>query len=81
MGKLALSQSLARFLQIAAENNFLALPLKEDHLFHYTSLPLLADQRDPFDRMLIAATIAESLAIITADPKFDPYKNLVEVEW
>jgi PIN domain nuclease of toxin-antitoxin system len=56
-------------------------PTKETHLFQYTSLPLLPDYRDPFDRMLIARAAAGSLPIISADPKSSLYKNLVQVEW
>jgi PIN domain nuclease of toxin-antitoxin system len=56
-------------------------PTEETHLFQYTSLPLLPDYRDPFGTMLIARAVAGSLNIISADPKFSLYKNLVQVEW
>ena len=37
----------------------------------YVSLPLY--HRDPFDRMLIAQAMTNSLAIASADPAFDVY--------
>jgi PIN domain nuclease of toxin-antitoxin system len=38
-------------------------------------LPLL--HRDPFDRMLVAQAISESLFLITADSQLPQYSNLV----
>ncbi len=81
IGKLQLSQSLISFLRNAAEKSIEHLPLKESHLNQYLTLPLFSDHRDPFDRMIIATAIAESLTIITADPKFGLYKDIVQVEW
>lgn len=80
IGKLQLAQSLPSFLQSVAEKNIESLPLQETHLSRYTALPVFPDHRDPFDRMIIATAIAESLTIITADQKFDLYKNLINVE-
>lgn len=81
IGKLRLAQSLTDFLQSVAGKNIESLPLQEFHLSQYIALPIFPNHRDPFDRMLIATAIAESLTIITADPKFDLYKNLIKIEW
>jgi PIN domain nuclease of toxin-antitoxin system len=47
------------------------LPLVFADAAQYLSLPL--HHRDPFDRMLIAQAMTNSLAIASADPAFDAY--------
>lgn len=39
----------------------------------YTKLPIMLEHRDPFDRMLIAQAINNTLVIASADSKFDAY--------
>jgi PIN domain nuclease of toxin-antitoxin system len=60
-----------------AENRIEALRINLDHLLAFEGLPM--HHRDPFDRMLIAQAINESLPIVTADKIFDRYP--VEVIW
>jgi PIN domain nuclease of toxin-antitoxin system len=48
-----------------------------DHVLSTESLPL--HHRDPFDRLLIAQSIAEKWPIVTADPWFARYT--VDVIW
>lgn len=81
IGKLQLSQPLAGFLQRVAERNIDSLHLQESYLSQYIALPVFPDHRDPFDRMIIATAVAESLTVITADPKFGFYQGLVKTEW
>lgn len=45
------------------------LPVTEDHALLAGRLEW--EHRDPFDRMLAAQTMLESLALITGDPSFD----------
>jgi len=59
--------------------NFIFLPINNQHIFSYQHIPLFDQHRDPFDRLLIATAIAEKMAIITADEKFNFYKDIVEV--
>jgi PIN domain nuclease of toxin-antitoxin system len=42
-----------------------------EHALAVESLPLL--HRDPFDRILIAQSIAEGLTLLTADPQVAQY--------
>jgi len=60
-----------------AENRIEALRINLDHLLAFEGLPM--HHRDPFDRMLIAQAINESLPIVTADKIFARYP--VEVIW
>lgn len=53
------------------------LPIAFAELNVYRSLPL--HHRDPFDRILIAQSIGNSLTIITRDALFEPYS--VRVLW
>jgi PIN domain nuclease of toxin-antitoxin system len=48
-----------------------ATPDQLKHLFEIARLPL--HHRDPFDRLLIAQALVESIPIISADPAFDQY--------
>jgi len=47
------------------------LPIRYEHLLQLEALP--AHHGDPFDRLLIAQAIAESLPILTHDKKFSRY--------
>jgi PIN domain nuclease of toxin-antitoxin system len=44
------------------------------------SLPLFADHRDPFDRMLIAIALTQGTPLIGSDKNFKRYKGL-QVIW
>ena len=57
------------------------LPITVNHLEKYTDLPQISNHKDPFDRLIIATAIAENFIIITADEKFENYKDLVNVVW
>ena len=56
-------------------------PLEASHIENYQSVPLIADHRDPFDRILIATALHENLSIITIDEKFENYKHIINVIW
>ena len=72
IGKLRLD---ARFEDGISESGFRPLPIEFSHLDHLAALPLL--HRDPFDRMLIAQALANSLTILTDDRRIARY----EVAW
>ncbi len=61
-------QDLPNFLD-ELEINVLSLAFEDTN--RYVRLPL--HHRDPFDRMLIAQAMTNSLAIASADPAFDAY--------
>lgn len=50
------------------------LPLTAEHSFKLFGLP--AHHNDPFDRMLIAAALAEDISIVASDREFKKYKGL-----
>ncbi len=38
----------------ALNDDFTFLPITNQHLFNYSTIPLIDDHRDPFDRLLVA---------------------------
>ncbi len=72
LGRLHLPGPAAEILPAAlAENDFTPLPISVDHALRVADLP--AVHADPFDRILIAQAISESLTIVTADAIFAHY--------
>jgi PIN domain nuclease of toxin-antitoxin system len=68
LGKLKAPLDLEEQLE---EKRFTELPVRMRHIRALRALPDL--HRDPFDRMLIAQAIADSLAIVTTDEKMQTY--------
>ncbi|WP_028522501.1 type II toxin-antitoxin system VapC family toxin [Runella limosa] len=78
IGKLPeLDKSISELTTIITNDGFDILPLQNEHLAEYSTVPLLPNHKDPFDRLIIATAISEGLPIISADEKFSLYQNLV----
>ncbi len=60
-----------------AANDFHELPVTMDHCLRTSALPGI--HRDPFDRLLIAQSLAEEIPIVTNDPAITRYD--VETIW
>ncbi len=70
---LELRQPFAEFIDYQLNTNrFQVLNINISHLKQVADLPLI--HRDPFDRLLIAQSLAENLPIITNDRAFDAYQ-------
>jgi PIN domain nuclease of toxin-antitoxin system len=77
-GKLNALGSSVSYLRNEMENySMQLLPLRYEHVLQLEALP--AHHSDPFDRLLIAQAITESLPILTHDGKFSLYP--VKVLW
>ena len=78
LGKLKLSLPLKNLLKNQQETNDLTiLPVTLTHVLALDALPF--HHKDPFDRLLIAQSIAEGLTIVTADSQFSAYSvNLLQ---
>jgi len=71
-GKLTLSEPLeAYFREQVLINSISLLPVTLEHAAFVSTLPF--HHRDPFDRMLVAQSLAEGVPIISADPALDAY--------
>ena len=81
--ELAIKRSIGKldfphdFKAVLSNEAFELLPISFEHLQALEALPL--HHRDPFDRLLIAQSIAENVAVVTNDPKFALYD--VRVFW
>ncbi len=71
VGKLDLRMPLAAFWDQIPGNGITLLSIGIEQLSVIAELPL--HHRDPFDRLLIAQTLAERLPIVSADALFDTY--------
>jgi PIN domain nuclease of toxin-antitoxin system len=77
-GKLNALGSSVAYLRDEMENYSMhLLPIRYEHILQFETLPV--HHSDPFDRLLIAQAIAESLPILTHDEKFSLYP--VKVIW
>jgi PIN domain nuclease of toxin-antitoxin system len=63
--------SAAQAISWAQECGFELLALDLSHLLTLEQLPL--HHRDPFDRLLVAQSISESLLLVSADAAFNAY--------
>ncbi|GAB4022933.1 type II toxin-antitoxin system VapC family toxin [Spirosoma koreense] len=70
-GKLDLSQSFEQLNRIVWENNITTLPVRFDHTVVIRSLPF--HHKDPFDRIIIAQSIVDEMALLSRDGHFDAY--------
>ncbi len=66
-GKLSLPLPLNQFVPLQRSfNQIRSLPVIEPHLWRLASLPM--HHRDPFDRLLVAQSLAEEFLLVTTDP-------------
>ncbi len=71
---LELPRPFAQFIDVVLQNyDFQVLEISITHLKRVAELPL--HHRDPFDRLLIAQSLAENLPIISSDNIFDRYSS------
>lgn len=76
LSKLQLSLSLAALEQFLVEKEFSILPTRFPHFENLLSLPY--HHTDPFDRLLIAQSIAEDFTAVTHDGRFQAYPVKLE---
>jgi PIN domain nuclease of toxin-antitoxin system len=60
-------------------DGFTILPLTNNHIFSYQSIPFFEEHRDPFDRSLLATAFSEKMPVISIDEKFLLYPPLITV--
>ena len=72
VGKYKLTRSFIDFFtDHIARNGFHILPITLQHADNVTQLPL--HHRDPFDRLLSAQSLVESIALVSNETQFDQY--------
>lgn len=80
-GRLTLKRGLGGLIQDCRNEAITILPITDEHLLAYDRIPLHADHRDPFDRLILATALAEKMPLISADGHFKRYTDLVDVIW
>ena len=76
LGRLVLAPDLATWIAKIRASSFRIIPIEDQHLVAYATLPQVKDHRDPFDRLLIAQALSENLTLISRDGKFGDYVGL-----
>jgi PIN domain nuclease of toxin-antitoxin system len=76
---LHLGTSINDIIEVAEDDNFNFIPIRRNLFSTYDTLPLLADHRDPFDRLIICKAIEMNLILISFDEKFSLYRELVKI--
>jgi PIN domain nuclease of toxin-antitoxin system len=72
LGKYVLNEPYEEFVQHAIlDNGFIVLQVEPKSTSLLISLPF--HHKDPFDRLLAAQAIVESMPIVSGDVAFDPY--------
>ena len=71
LGKLILSENIATVMDMALSNGFKIMPIEREHLIALSTLDLI--HNDPFDRIIIAQSIAENMTLISSDSIFQKY--------
>jgi PIN domain nuclease of toxin-antitoxin system len=65
--------------RVAQHPDFTLLPITPDHAWRVRTLPLFADHKDPFNRLIAAQALAENLTLVSPEPHFARYG--VPVVW
>jgi len=89
--EIAIKQSLNKLPEFSSEvneiyhqgikDNLTFLQLQNHHLYRYLHVPLFAQHRDPFDRLLIATAYEEDAVVFTTDKNFSLYTGFIDVLW
>lgn len=77
LGRKDFRVDLASLQSVLPDMDFIELPVTAAHAAGITRLPLI--HRDPFDRLLIAQSIAEPLTLLTNDSVLGRYRGGVRI--
>jgi PIN domain nuclease of toxin-antitoxin system len=72
LGKYVLPEPYQSFMEThLAANDFQILPIMPKHTALLTKMPL--HHKEPFDRLLVAQALSETIPLVSADAQLDPY--------
>jgi PIN domain nuclease of toxin-antitoxin system len=71
LGRLTLPKSVHDYFDDKLAAGFVILPIEWVHAARVAELPF--HHRDPFDRLIIAQGLVESIPIVSGDPEFKKY--------
>jgi PIN domain nuclease of toxin-antitoxin system len=80
LGKLPeLDLTIDQLTSFIERDGFNLLGVQNRHIDAYAEIPLLANHRDPFDRLLLATAFSENMPIISADENFALYQPQIQL--
>jgi PIN domain nuclease of toxin-antitoxin system len=77
LGKLKLKSPLIDIINQTEKLDIKILQIKPEYIYELEKLPF--HHKDPFDRMIIANAIAESIPVISLDENFDKYSEIKRI--
>ena len=76
IGKLTVQQPFGDFIDACTNQyGFGLLPIYPEHTVRVASLPFPTNHKDPFDRLLVAQALVESIPLVSNDPAFGCLRN------
>ncbi len=66
-------------LKQAQADGFRLLPIKNAHIAAYNDVPLFPEHRDPFDRLILATALSETMPVVSADGNFRLYAAHIQL--
>jgi PIN domain nuclease of toxin-antitoxin system len=80
IGKLPeLNIPMEELVERLVKDNFEILSIANHHIAASEYIPLIADHKDPFDRLILATTLSEKLPIISSDENFKLYVPQIQL--
>jgi len=80
IGKLAnFDIDIQDIITIGKDDGFNFITLDHGAIAAYISIPVHSEHRDPFDRLIIATAKKNGLTLLSADEKFELYKDYISL--
>ena len=76
LGKLAIKGGLAELVQQVLHQGFSWLQLRNSHILKVAVLEVDKENKDPFDRLLVAQSQVEQMNLLTCDRKLGRYPGV-----
>ena len=73
IGKLNINNSIHDIAVKCDEENIKIIPIKIEHMDKTLELPLNANHKDPFDRLILSTALSEEMVLISTDAKMQNY--------
>ena len=67
IGKIQIRSSIEKIETNCHEQGIVIVPIKATHMDTALSLPFMSNHKDPFDRLILATSIAENMPLISTD--------------
>lgn len=76
-----LSATISEIAERLTDDGITLISVTVRRISAYDQIPFFDDNRDPFDRLILATALAEQMPVISADEKFTRYRDVVQLIW